>query len=57
MKAKFVVLLIAIALASQAHAQALPGGFVYLRDIDPTILQDIRYASFEQFHRAADEGI
>jgi D-alanyl-D-alanine dipeptidase len=22
----------------------LPGGFVFLRDIDPTILQDIRYA-------------
>jgi D-alanyl-D-alanine dipeptidase len=49
MKARFVVLLTAIALAAQASAQALPGGFVYLRDIDPTILQDIRYASSNNF--------
>jgi D-alanyl-D-alanine dipeptidase len=34
---------------SQAHAQALPGGFVYLRDIDPTIIQDIRYATANNF--------
>ena len=26
-----------------AAAQGLPGGFAYLRDIDPSILQDIRY--------------
>ena len=32
-----------------AHAQALPGGFVYLRDIDPTIIQDIRYAGANNF--------
>ena len=38
------ILLMSIALASPAGAQALPGGFVYLRDVDPTILQDIRYA-------------
>jgi len=25
-----------------AQAQKLPAGFVYLRDIDPTIIQDIR---------------
>jgi len=27
-----------------ASAQTLPGGFVFLRDIDPSIIQDIRYA-------------
>jgi len=32
-----------------AVAQALPGGFVYLRDIDPTIIQDIRYAGANNF--------
>src|SRR5260370_41848958 len=32
-----------------ALAQALPGGFAYLRDIDPTIIQDIRYASANNF--------
>jgi D-alanyl-D-alanine dipeptidase len=32
-----------------AGAQALPGGFVYLRDIDPTIIQDIRYAGPNNF--------
>ena len=32
-----------------AAAQALPGGFVYLRDIDPTIIQDIRYATSNNF--------
>jgi len=32
-----------------ARAQALPGGFVYLRDVDPSILQDIRYATSNNF--------
>ena len=32
-----------------AGAQRLPGGFVYLRDIDPTIIQDIRYAGSNNF--------
>lgn len=32
-----------------ARAQALPGGFVYLRDIDPGIIQDIRYAGLNNF--------
>ena len=35
--------------ASEAAAQALPGGFVYLRDVDPTIIQDIRYATANNF--------
>lgn len=29
--------------------QALPEGFVYLSDIDPTILQEVRYAGFHNF--------
>src|SRR6266571_1859476 len=32
-----------------ANAQALSGGFVYLRDIDPGIIQDIRYAGSNNF--------
>ncbi len=32
-----------------AGAQGLPGGFVYLRDIDPTIIQDVRYATSNNF--------
>ena len=32
-----------------ATQNALPPGFVYLRDIDPTIAQDIRYAGFDNF--------
>jgi zinc D-Ala-D-Ala dipeptidase len=30
-------------------AGALPPGFVYLRDVDPTIAQDVRYASADNF--------
>jgi zinc D-Ala-D-Ala dipeptidase len=40
-------LMVAIAVtlvATQGSAAALPDGFVYLRDIDPTILEDMRYA-------------
>ncbi len=36
-------------LASPVRAQALPGGFVYLGDIDPSIIQDIRYAGANNF--------
>src|SRR6476469_3900879 len=32
-----------------AFGQSLPGGFVYLRDVDPTIIQDIRYATSNNF--------
>jgi zinc D-Ala-D-Ala dipeptidase len=32
-----------------AAAQSLPGGFAYLRDIDPSIIQDIRYAGANNF--------
>ena len=39
-----------LALGQHAAAQsALPSGFVYLRDVDPSIAQDIRYAGFDNF--------
>jgi D-alanyl-D-alanine dipeptidase len=44
-----VIMLATTAYAVPAMAQTLPGGFVYLRDIDPTILQDIRYAGSNNF--------
>jgi D-alanyl-D-alanine dipeptidase len=43
------VLLTAMELPAPAGAQTLPGGFVYLGDLDPTILQDIRYAGRNNF--------
>src|SRR6201996_9058615 len=50
MKAKLIALTaIAVISSSSAHSQSLPGGFVYLRDIDPTIIQDIRYATSNNF--------
>ena len=39
----------ASAAIAPASAQTLPGGFVFLRDIDPTIMQDIRYAGSNNF--------
>ncbi|WP_245476313.1 M15 family metallopeptidase [Bradyrhizobium sp. Leo170] len=44
-----VIALVAATSVSVAHAQTLPGGFVFLRDIDPTIIQDIRYAGSNNF--------
>ncbi|MBR0688695.1 M15 family metallopeptidase [Bradyrhizobium manausense] len=45
----FLISFLAIASISSARAQSLPGDFVYLRDIDPTIIQDIRYATANNF--------
>jgi len=44
-----VIALMAIAWITPAPAQTLPGGFAFLRDIDPSILQDIRYAGSNNF--------
>ena len=46
---KIVIAIVAAICASEAQAQQLPGGFVYLRDFDPTIIQDIRYATSNNF--------
>jgi len=35
--------------ATTASANQLPNGFVYLKDIDPTIIQDMRYATDHNF--------
>jgi zinc D-Ala-D-Ala dipeptidase len=44
-----VIALAVVASVSQAHAQTLPDGFVFLRDVDPSIIQDIRYAGSNNF--------
>jgi D-alanyl-D-alanine dipeptidase len=43
-----VLILTALSVPALA-ASALPKGFVYLRDVDPTIVQDIRYAGAHNF--------
>jgi D-alanyl-D-alanine dipeptidase len=44
-----VVLTMMLLPAPALAGSALPKGFVYLRDIDPTIVQDIRYAGAHNF--------
>jgi D-alanyl-D-alanine dipeptidase len=39
---------------SRADGSGLPPGFVYLRDVAPDIVQDIRYASLDNFTGAND---
>ncbi|MBR0894695.1 M15 family metallopeptidase [Bradyrhizobium tropiciagri] len=47
---KIVVIIVAVlGLVSPVLALDLPGGFAFLRDIDPTIIQDIRYAGANNF--------
>jgi zinc D-Ala-D-Ala dipeptidase len=43
------ILLTAMELVGAARAQTLPGGFVYLRDVDASIQQDIRYSGANNF--------
>jgi D-alanyl-D-alanine dipeptidase len=50
-------LLTAMMLAGAAHAQPLPGGFVFLHEIDPSIIQDIRYAGSNNFIGPAACGL
>jgi zinc D-Ala-D-Ala dipeptidase len=45
----FAVALMTLLLPVAAGAGALPKGFVYLRAVDPTIVQDIRYAGSHNF--------
>jgi zinc D-Ala-D-Ala dipeptidase len=44
-----LVLIMMLLPAAASAGSALPKGFVYLRDIDPTIVQDIRYAGSHNF--------
>jgi D-alanyl-D-alanine dipeptidase len=41
--------LFTITAIAQTKTPSLPDGFVYLRDIDPTIQQDMRYAGYHNF--------
>ena len=48
--AQLAVIAAAVAgLAAPAAAQTMPGSFVHLRSIDPSIIQDIRYATTNNF--------
>jgi D-alanyl-D-alanine dipeptidase len=44
-----VLILLMTALLVPVAAQVLPGDFVYLHDVDPSIVQDIRYAGVNNF--------
>ncbi|HTA39533.1 MAG TPA: hypothetical protein VK760_10665, partial [Candidatus Acidoferrales bacterium] len=45
-----VLLAIVVAAAPAPHAAPTrPPGFVYLRDVAPSIVQDIRYAGYHNF--------
>jgi len=48
MLARLLVLIMLLP-GSALAGSALPRGFVYLRDVDPTIVQDIRYAGSHNF--------
>jgi D-alanyl-D-alanine dipeptidase len=43
------IMLVVMSSVAPGGAQVLPDEFVYLRDIDPSIIQDIRYASANNF--------
>jgi len=43
------ILIFSFSAIAAAQGQTLPGDFVFLRDIDPTIIQDIRYAGSNNF--------
>jgi len=53
---RFVVAAVLVLLGVGASASDLPKDFAYLRDIDPTILQDIRYAGRDNFTGARVPG-
>lgn len=46
---RFFPIAATLLLATAAHAQKLPDDFAYLRDVDPSIVQDMRYASADNF--------
>src|SRR5258707_12402042 len=41
--------IVVLLLPAAARAGSLPRGFVYLREVDPTVVQDIRYAGSHNF--------
>ena len=53
---RFSIIAAGLLLATSAQAQRLPPDFVYLRDVDPTIVQDMRYAGGDNFTGRALPG-
>ena len=53
---RFSIITAVLLLATPAQAQRLPPDFVYLRDVDPTIAQDMRYAGGDNFTGRALPG-
>ncbi len=49
LRAQIIAMAVLVTFISPTHAQPFPADFVYLRDIDPTIIQDIRYATANNF--------
>ena len=50
------LLICTIGMVTPASAQDMPKDFVYLRDVDPTIQQGMRYAGRRQLHRSRVPG-
>ncbi len=46
---KLLAFIVTLVLALPALARDLPAGFVYLREVAPSIAQEIRYATFDNF--------
>ena len=53
---RLVLIFIAAIAATPCAAEEMANGFVYLRDVDPTILQDMRYAGTDNFTGHAVNG-
>ena len=53
---RLVLIFIAAIAAMPCAAEEMANGFVYLRDVDPTILQDMRYAGTNNFTGHAVNG-
>jgi zinc D-Ala-D-Ala dipeptidase len=53
---RLVLIFIAAIAAMPCAAEEMANGFVYLRDVDPTILQDMRYAGTDNFTGHAVNG-
>lgn len=49
LRLSWIVLTLVLASARAACGEDLPRGFIYLRDVDPAIAQDIRYAGADNF--------
>ncbi|UCI09800.1 hypothetical protein [Mesorhizobium sp. B1-1-8] len=57
LEAFFAALALTIAIPPPARANPLPAGFVRLADVDPTIRQNIHYASLENSRVARPAAI